>query len=291
MPPSEGFVDANQIRLHYLTWMPASEGHVGFPPLVLLHANGFLARLWQPLAGLLARRYHVFAYDMRGHGDSDKPDPADASNYHWQNLADDLRAFLDVFALRSVAVVGHSSGGATAAHLAGTHPEYCSRLVLIEPIIMPPQFAAVPGPRIQMAEAARRRRQVWPGADGMFEAYRQRPTFARWRPDVLRLYAEQGAFRREDGQVQLKCSGEVEARMFENSVSLNIWDVLPDIQCPALVIRGRHTDAFLGQIVEEVAGHIPGARHLTVEDAGHLVPMEQPERLANVIEEFLTEAP
>ena len=291
MNPSEGFADANHIRLHYLTWMPPSEGHVGFPPLVLLHANGFLARLWQPVAERLARRYHVFAYDIRGQGDSDKPDPADASNYHWQKLAGDLRAFLDVFALRRVPVVGHSSGGATAAYLAGTHPEYFSRLVLIEPIIMPPQFAAVPGPRNQMAEDARRRRQVWPSADAMFEAYRDRPTFARWRPEVLRLYAEFGTFRREDGQVQLKCSGDVEARMFENSVSLNIWDVLPDIQCPALIIKGRHTDAFLGQIVEEVAAHIPGARHLTIEDAGHLVPMEQPERLSAVIEQFLAETP
>ncbi len=291
MLPSESFVEANGVRLHCLTWMPPAGGQAGLPPLVLLHANGFLARLWQPVAERLAERFQVFAYDIRGHGDSDKPDPADPGNYHWQHLIDDLRAFLDAFALRGVPMVGHSSGGATAAGLAGTQPEYFSRLVLIEPIIMPPQFATVAGPRAQMADAARRRRQVWPRPDDMFDAYQQRPAFARWRPDVLRLYAEHGTFRREDGQVQLKCSGEVEARMFENSASLNIWDLLPDIQCPTLVIKGRHTDAFLGQIVEDVAGHVPGAHHLTVEDAGHLVPMEQPERLSAVIEEFLAEAP
>jgi pimeloyl-ACP methyl ester carboxylesterase len=60
-------------------------------PAVLLHATGFLARLWEPIAVTLAARYRVYAYDARGHGDSDKPAvtgaEGSASGYGWEGLA------------------------------------------------------------------------------------------------------------------------------------------------------------------------------------------------------------
>ncbi len=291
----DGFVQANGMRLHYVEW-----GDETSPPMVMLHANGFLARLWEPVVtapvgpdgGTLADRRRVIAYDMRGQGDSDKPE----REYHWQFLVDDLRGFLDAFGLnpgghpggRGVPLVGHSSGGAAAAYLAATHPEYVSKLCLIEPIIQPPEFAAVSGPREAMAAGARKRRQLWDSHHALFEAYRKRETFARWREDLLHMYAEHGMFRREDGHYQLKCSGEVEAQMFENSVSLDIWGALPDVRCPALVMRGEYTDAFLGGIVEKVAGRIPDGRFLTIAGAGHLAPMEQPEAVAHEILGFLS---
>lgn len=207
--PEKGFVQSNGLRLHYLAWRQASGD---LPPLLLLHANGFLARLWEPVAQRLATRYHVYAYDMRGHGDSDKPSPEDPDNYHWQHLVDDLRRFTEAFSLRDVAVVGHSSGGAAAAYLAGTQPGVFSKMVLIEPIIMPPAMRAVEAPRTLMAEGARKRRELWASQQEMIEKYRTRATFERWTDESLRLYAEFGTFRREDGQVQLKCSGDIEAR-------------------------------------------------------------------------------
>ena len=47
------------------------------------------------------------------------------------------------------------------------------------------------------AEGARRRRTVWDSVDQIVESYRSKPTFERWRPDILRLYAEHGAFQRD----------------------------------------------------------------------------------------------
>ena len=283
MQPDDAFVEANGLRLHYLAWPPAPHGH---PSVVLVHATGFLARLWQPVAERLASRYHVYAYDIRGHGDSDKPEPI-ADNYHWRHLADDLVGFLDAFALRDVPVVGHSSGGGTAAYVAATRPGYISRLVLIEPIIIPPHAAATLRPSNPMAEAARRRRGVFASPEEVVSVYRPRSAFARWTEEALRLYAEHGTFRREDGRVQLKCPGEIEALAFENSASLNVWEVLPQVACPALVVRGRHTDPFVGAMAQRVSEQLPNARLLTVEDAAHLVPMEQPEALAHEIAAFL----
>jgi pimeloyl-ACP methyl ester carboxylesterase len=283
--PDVGFVEANGIRLHYLLWRSATEGHASLRPLILIHATGFLARLWQPVAEVLATRFDVYAFDMRGHGDSDKP-PIRGDTYHWRNLVADLRGFCDALALCDVAIVGHSSGGASAAYLAATHPEYVSRLGLFEPIIFPTELA--PGDRRnELAEGARKRRTVWSNADEIVDAYRDRPAFERWRPEVLRLYAEHGTFRREDGQLELKCPGEVEAAFFDHSRSLDTWDHLPDLHCPALLMWGGLTPEPFPALMAQIAGRIPNAAEATIPDAGHLAPMEQPEAVAEKIIAFM----
>ncbi len=282
-------MEANGVRLHHLRW---STGDRPFPPIVLVHATGFLARLWQPVAEALASRFTVHALDLRGHGDSDKPldtsgeDPlapeteSIAGDYHWQNFVDDLAGFMDALSLKGAPIVGHSSGAAAAVYLAATRPEYVSNLVLIEPIIIPSGITMDEDQRGRMAEAARKRRQVWGSPEEMVAAYRARPTFEHWREDVLRLYAEEGTYRREDGQIALKCPGEIEAQVFENSASLNIWDILPRVDSPALVMKGERTEGFLALVATGVAGRMPNAQLVTISNAGHLAPMERPQAVA-----------
>jgi lipase len=284
--PDEDFLEANSIRLHFLRWRPAGKG---LPPVLLLHATGFLARLWQPVAEELVERFEVYAYDTRGHGDSDKPPPG-GENYHWRELVADLKAFCDALGISGVSIVGHSSGGAAASYLAATYPEHVSRLVLFEPIIFPAQFAPPQDRRNDLAEGARRRRMVWRDAEAMVEAYRERPAFARWPEGMLRLYADYGTFRREDGQVELKCPGEIEAEVFDNSRSLDTWDRLPKIACPALLMHGRLTGELFPSLMEQIAARVQNARIAIVDDAGHLAPMEQPQAVADAIIEFLGEA-
>ena len=293
--PSRGFVEANGLRLHHLCW----DNERSLPPLVLVHATGFLARLWQPVADVLASRYVVRAFDLRGHGESDKPldtsgedalapdTESIAGDYHWQNFVDDLAAFLDMFALKGIPVIGHSSGGAAAAYVAATRPEYVSKLVLIEPIIVPHGIPMDDENRRRMADGARRRRKVWPSTDEMVASYRTRPTFEHWRDDVLRLYADEGTFRREDGEIELRCPPEIEAQVFENSGSLDVWHVLPRVDCPTLVMKGERTEGFLSMVATATAQRLPNARLATVTSAGHLSPMERPDAVAEAILDFL----
>src|SRR3972149_5360707 len=107
--------------------------------------------------------------------------------------------------------------------------------------------------------------------------YPPRSACARWTEEALQLYAEHGTFRREDGRVQLKCPGEIEALAFENSASLNVWEVLPQVTCPALGVRGRPPDPLLGAMAQRVSEQRANARLLTVEDAAPLGPLGQPE--------------
>lgn len=282
---TSNFVEANGLRLHYLTW-----GSADAPTVVLNHATGFLARLWEPVALRLAvAGWRVLAYDVRGHGDSEKP-VADAENYDWNRCVDDLLGFLDAMGLRDVPFVGHSMGGATGLYVEATHPDYLSRLVVIEPILMPGGFQGDKTRPEEMAAAARKRRHVFGSAEEMLAQYRSRPTFAKWRDDVLSLYVEHGTERRDDGSLELKCSGEVEGAMFAQSGSLALWDLLPKIETPVLVMHGETTEGFLSMVAAQVAARVKDGRLQIAERAGHLAPMEQPEFVAEAVLGFLGDA-
>ena len=284
MLPTDHYIDLpSGLRSHYLKWTDRDDA----PAIVLNHATGFLAHQWDPVAERLAGDYTAYAADARGHGDTDKP-PPEGDNYHWSRFVEDLRAQLDGLGLTSVPFVGHSAGAASGLYLAAERPEYFTRLVAIEPIVIPTAFRADENRRNEMAEGARRRRAVFDSAAAAFEHFRARSLFERWPDEALRLYVEHGTFQREDGRLQLKCPGEIEGEMFANSTSLDIWEVLPRIEAPVLVIRGEHTEDFLGLVAEAVAARLPNGRLETIPNAGHLAPMELPEVVADLILDFLS---
>jgi 3-oxoadipate enol-lactonase len=284
MTPESSFFEANGLRFHCLRW---SDGG-GKGPVLLNHPTGFLAALWHPIAARLAAAgYEVLAYDARGHGDSEKPAATD-ENYHWQRFVDDLDSTVTNLGLRGAPFVGHSMGGATGLHLEGAHPGSFSRLAVIEPIVMPGGFRPDEERRGQMAASARRRRMTFASRAEMIEQYRSRETFARWTDECLHLYADHGTFETEDRRIQLKCPAEVEGAVFSLSGSLNIWDVLPAIGAPVLVMAGRHTDGFLDMVAQGVSQRVKNGRFVQLSDAGHLAPMERPDVVAGEILDFLS---
>src|SRR5262249_61277006 len=80
---------------------------------------------WQPVAGRFDERFHVFAFDLRGHGDSDWP-----GEYSFQLMRDDVAAALDGLGLGDVTLVGHSMGGGVAFAVAMSRPDLVGRLIV-----------------------------------------------------------------------------------------------------------------------------------------------------------------
>ncbi|MET8628029.1 alpha/beta fold hydrolase [Kitasatospora sp. NPDC004669] len=109
------------------------------PPLVLLHALGERAADWDVVLPELAPGHHVYALDLRGHGDSGR-----TAAYGLEAMRDDVLAFLDALGLARIDLVGHSMGGAVAYLLAQAVPERIDRLVLEEIPALHPRPASVP---------------------------------------------------------------------------------------------------------------------------------------------------
>jgi pimeloyl-ACP methyl ester carboxylesterase len=269
------------VRLHYLEW--PGEGD----RLVLLHANGFHARLWEPVVARFRSARHVIAPDLRGHGDSERPE----DGYGWGSLAADVEALLRRIVPDRCRLAGHSVGGYIAALCAARLPDRVGGLVLLDPVIQPERHYAGGAPLGKsLAEVALRRRNRWESVDEAKRSLRKGP-FAAWHREMFDAYVEGGVEPSADGGVSLKCPPRVEAAVFRNTFSLSPWPALGMIRCPTLIIRAGSDHGLASTTSPRVARAIPGAVEQVWPEADHFLPMEFPDRVAAAIEEFIDRAP
>lgn len=103
------------------------------PPLLLMHGAPLTHLSWYRVAPELAKHYTVIAPDLRGYGDSSKPeDGKDHINYSKRAMAQDQIELMQHFGFDRFAVVGHDRGGRVAHRLALDHPQAVTRLVVID---------------------------------------------------------------------------------------------------------------------------------------------------------------
>lgn len=115
------FAEVNGVRLHYLT---AGAGET----VVLLHGYTQTSHMWRPLIAQLARTHRVIAPDLRGAGQSAKPE----GGYDKVTLADDIHALVASLGLSRVRIVGHDIGLMVAYAYAASHPAEVDRIVLMD---------------------------------------------------------------------------------------------------------------------------------------------------------------
>ena len=126
----EAFCDASTtvdgVRIH------AIKGGRG-PALLLLHGHPQTHAIWHKVAPTLAEHFTVIAADLRGYGDSDKPQGADDhANYSKRRMALDQVELMRAHGFTSFAVVGHDRGGRVAARMAIDHPDVVTQLVTLD---------------------------------------------------------------------------------------------------------------------------------------------------------------
>ncbi len=265
----------------------------GDGPLVFMHhANGFCAGTLGLVAQALVPHFRVIGMDARGHGDSSKPESPHA--YAWAQFSADYLAVAERLADEcgggQIAVgLGHSFGGTAVLGAAAQRPDLFGRLVLVDPVIPPPPAAVAAydadPERVKringLIDRARNRRSVWPSFAAARAHFAARPLFANWLPAALDLYVEHGLRQRSDGQVELRCPGALEAAVFSGSGSLDMEDLARRALVRATVLWARHGD-FPPALYQRVFAAMRGARIVEV-DCGHLVPMEQPELVVDLV--------
>jgi pimeloyl-ACP methyl ester carboxylesterase len=264
----------------------------GRGPLALLHhANGFCKGVWALVADALRERWHVIAFDARGHGDSSRPEGAAA--YAWDEFAEDLVAVAVQLAVehggRPIALgIGHSFGGTSMIGAAARRPDVFERLLLVDPVIPPPADATAderPEYLQRLVDGARMRRAHWPSRAAARAWCAKRTLFADWRPEAIDLYLLDGMHERADGSLQLKCPGAVEAAVFGGSLGLDIMALARRVRAPTHFLWAAR-GYFPRPLYDTVAALISGAMVEAVE-AGHLVPMERPDLVVAAIERLM----
>lgn len=115
------FASVNGVRLHYLT---AGKGE----PVILLHGYAQNSHMWRPLIVELAKSRLVIAPDLRGFGQSSKPD----SGYDKKTMAQDVHNLATSLGLKRASIVGHDIGLMVAYAYAAQYPTEVDRIVLMD---------------------------------------------------------------------------------------------------------------------------------------------------------------
>ncbi len=245
-------------------------------PVVLAHATGLHGLVWRPVAErLVAAGRHVWSFDFRGHGDSDRS----VDGYAWERFGDDAAGVLAALGFGSdpgLLTVGHSKGAAALLLAEVARPGTIRRAWCYEPVIIPgePQD---PDPDVPLAVGARRRRTQWDTPEEAYRSWAARPPFAALHPDALAAYVEHGLQRRTDGTWELKCAAEDEAATYAHGPSHGLWPALPRIHSTVRVVCGERSDAVPPRLAARIAARLEHGSVEVMPGVGHFGPLEDPD--------------
>lgn len=288
-------VDVGDVELACFEWNAPLRGRD--PSLLLAHATGFHARCWDPVIARLPD-HHVIAVDQRGHGRSGRSEIT-----HWRVFGRDLAAVVRALDLRDVLGVGHSMGGHALCDSAAGLPERFRRLVLLDPVVAPPEFYGGPGGwSVDLLQGephpTAKRKRFFDSPQQMIERFRDREPYSHFHPEALEAYCTWGLLPLEDGGYELACPPEIEASIYMTSRSNpGVHESIRKIDVPVLVVRAKLPppertlmDFASSPTWPELAGEFRHGRDLHLADRTHFLPMEIPDEIARIIEGELGQA-
>ncbi len=245
----------------------ADNGEKAGTPIVFLH--GYVDS-WRSFAGVIealrpGRR--AIALDLRGHGDSDKPE----CGYAMEDFTLDLLLFMDALGLDKANIVGHSMGSFIAQLFAARYPGRVERLILISSAPCAAENAAL--------------REIKPYVDSLrdpisreFAAGFQEPS----NPvpaDFMEMIIS------ESMKVPVRVWQSVLSRLFD----VDHRPILRDIAVPVLIAWGNQDQIFTRRDQEMLLAGIADSK-LKEFDAGHALHWEKPKEMAEALEDFCVEA-
>lgn len=255
------------------------------PAVLLLHGFPDSARLWRhQVPPLVERGLRVIVPDLPGYGQSDAPDEVEA--YALPTILEQVVGLLEKLGVERAQVVGHDWGAAVAWGLAAFEPQRVERLVAIS-VGHPAGF---PGSIAQ-------RRLSWYMLFFQFEGVAEEAL----QRDDWRLFREAFASGGDIEQYvsDLSRPGRLTAALnwYRANISAESFaggdqlSSVPAVQCPTLGIWGTEDPALTEEQMKGSGERVDGQwRYERLEGVGHWIPVEAPDRLSELLVEFLGES-
>jgi soluble epoxide hydrolase/lipid-phosphate phosphatase len=279
------FADTNGIRMHYV------EQGEGFPVL-FMHGFPEMWYSWRyQIPALADAGFRAIAPDMRGYGETDKPEGIEPYDIH--HLVGDMVGLLDTFGLKKAVIVGHDWGGVIVWQMALMHPERVERVISLN---TPFQRRA----RMRPTEAFKQL------PDGRFNyiVYFQEPGRAEadiepdietWLDTTMRRIAVEHSFiTKETIKVfadAFRKGGITGPLNYYRNVDRN-WETTPHLEgrqvtVPSLMICAENDPILIPQSAEGMERYVPNLKTRLIKNCGHWTQQEQPEEVNRLILEFL----
>ncbi len=290
MKPSQSHIHAiRNLRYHVRTW-----GDARAPKLFLLHGWMDVSASFQFLVDCLQRDWYVIAPDWRGFGLTEWA----RDGYWFPDYYADLEALLEIYEPSApVNLVGHSMGGNIACTYAGMRPQCVAKLVSLEGFGATRTTAdQAPARYAQWLDELREPSRFRTYASFEAVAERLRKNNPRLTENKARFLAQHWAKQAAPGEIVLTSDPR---HKIVNPVLNRLEEVLACWRCitaPVLWIAGaqskspgRRTDNSID--LAERKSAFSDFREVILDDCGHMLHHDQPERLAAAIEEFLAGRP
>ena len=285
-----------QVRLRTgVTLNVALAGPDAAPPVILLHGFPESHRTWREVAPRLDDAFRLVMPDQRGFAGSDRPEEVEA--YATDTLIDDIFALADALGIERFALVGHDWGGAIAWAAALRGDPRLDRLAIVNaphPVIFQKSL---------ITDADQRRASQYitafrtPGFEQALEAMGYEAFFEKVFGDADRMSeAERQQYLaewRQPGAMTAMLNWYRSARVMVPppgvTVPLPDWvlGAFPKVRVPTLVVWGMLDTALLPVQLEGLDRLVEDLQIVRVPDAGHFVPWEAPEAVADALRGFL----
>ena len=293
-----GYAQVGDVRLHY-----AEAGEAGRPLVLLLHGFPEFWYSWRHQLAALGEHFHVVAPDMRGSNLSDKP--ARVEDYRLSRLVDDVTGLVRHFGASRAAIVGHDWGAGVAWAVAGAHPEYVTRLAVLQ---VPPFRAWVDN--FSLRQLARSWYMLFFQLPRLPEWWISANDFARLAA-ILRSTSRRGTFTDADVELYKEASKRRDAAGDTSALTAGInyyrANLFPAfgrrfgggggsgpsralVGVPTLFVYGERDAFVVPETVRDVRSYVAAPyREVRLARAGHWVQQEYPNEVNAALLSFLKE--
>ena len=251
-------------------------GERSAPVVVLIHGYTDSARDWVPMLPYLSKRYRLILIDIRGHGQSSKPECC----YTRLDFAYDVKLLLDALGVQKADIVGHSLGSIIAQTFAEYWPERTAHVVLISSTGGSPPGRPKTPRQFDFAAEIRKLKEPIEADSPFMIAWWDSPTPVD--PDFIRRQ------RKDAAGIPLRVWLAVldQALSADNTYAI-LQSTLPRLKAPTLLIWGSKDPIMEEDMRQSLRNALPRAKVKIFDGLGHNPFWEDPRGVADVINEFL----
>ena len=273
-------------------WYQHPTNNAGTPLVHFSAANGFPVASYQQFYNAFEQKLSFCAMDSRGAWPSQE---LPTNNFSTQDFAQDLISALESQYTEPIIGMGHSHGGLMTTVAAIQRPDLFSKLVLIEAATAPDNifgrmYRHIPKwlllKLVPFIRGSHERQRVFSSPAAFYDRYHGHPTFKHFSDQALKDYTTYGLRERTDGQFELAYLPEWESHIFCRVSP--IWPYLRKVTIPTLMIRAEksymYTSAQFTTYSKTLSSEVTA---VTMKGAHHLVTHENPQGIADLIQNWL----
>jgi len=244
-------------------------------PVVLIHGYTDSARDWAPMVPFLSKQFRLILVDIRGHGQSSKPECC----YTRLDFAYDVKLLLDALGVQKAGIVGHSLGSIIAQTFAEYWPERTASVVLVSSTGGTPPGQEKKQPQLDFASEIRKLKEPIDPDSPFMIAWWDSPTPVD--PDFIRRQ------RKDAAAIPLRVWLAVLDQALTDNVFASLQSTLPRLKAPTLLIWGSKDPIMQEDVRQTLRDALPHAKVKIFDGLGHNPFWEEPRSVADAMNAFL----